>query len=114
MSDIEAITQLTEFCEAFQERWSMEPSTLIPVDQESDEFRQVANSFGSDSTAIIQIERIENPSWSIKYFKQKQIIDAANGLQSEEKYLFHGCRYSAAEGILREGFDPNRIGQNGK
>ncbi len=95
------------------ENWFIQASTLIPVAIESDEFRRVADDFDGGASSIVRIDRIENTLWLMEYFNQKQIIDARVGHDDNEKLLFHGCRYSAAEQILQKGFDHDRIGRHG-
>ena len=96
------------------ENWSISPSTLIPVRNESDEFRRVANDFDGGASSIVRIDRIENTIWLMQYLNQKQMVESRIGFDESEKLLFHGCPYSAAEEILKKGFDHDRIGRNGK
>ncbi|CAF1556227.1 unnamed protein product [Rotaria sp. Silwood1] len=95
------------------ENWSIPKSTLIQVSKESDEFRRVGADFDGGISSIVRIDRIENTIWLIQYLNQKQMIDARLGHNDTEKLLFHGCPYAAAEQILQQAFDHNRIGRNG-
>ncbi len=127
MSDTEAFALLIQAREAFSSRfelpslhaistenWSMPASTLTSVPKESDEFRRVAADFDVDTPSVIHIDRIENTIWLLQYLKQKETIDARIGYDANEKLLFHGCYYEAAEQILQRGFDHDRIGRHGK
>jgi hypothetical protein len=96
------------------ENWSIPASTLIQVSKESDEFQRVAADFDGGASSVVRIDRIENTIWLIQYLNQKEIVDARLGNDANELLLFHGCPYSAAEQILRQGFDHDRIGRNGK
>ncbi|CAF1494270.1 unnamed protein product [Rotaria magnacalcarata] len=95
------------------ENWSIPASTLTEVPKESAEFRRVAADFNGGASSIVRIDRIENTIWLVQYLNQKDIIDARLGHADTEKLLFHGCPYGAAEQILQEAFDHNRIGRNG-
>lgn len=96
------------------ENWSIPASTLISVPNESNEFRTVAADFDGGASSIVRIDRIENTTWLFQYLNQKSTIDAREGHDDNEKLLFHGCPYAAAEQILQQGFDHDRIGRNGK
>ncbi len=96
------------------EDWFIPASTLTEVEKESDEFRKVVTYFDNDASSIVRIDRIENLTWSMHYFNQKEMIDSRLGYNDTEKILFHGCSYSAAEQILQKGFDHQYIGENGK
>ncbi len=95
------------------ENWFIQASTLTPVAIESDEFQRVAADFDGGASSIVRIDRIENILWLMEYLNQKQIIDTRVGHDANEKLLFHGCPYSAAEQILQKGFDHDRIGRHG-
>lgn len=132
MSENEAFALLIQAREAFRDRfelpdttglnmrtiatenWSIPPSTLTEVPKDSAEFRRVANDFDGGSDSIVRIDRIENTVWLWQYLEQKSIIDGRVVHDESEKLLFHGCPYSAAEQILQQGFDHDRIGRNGK
>ena len=96
-----------------KENWSIAESRLIPIENNSDEFHRVANDFDRAQSSIVNIHRIENFVWLTEYFKQKNLVDKRLGHDQTEKLLFHGCPYDAAEQILRQGFDHQRIGRNG-
>lgn len=127
MSDTEAFALLIQAREAFSSRfelpslhaistenWSMPASTLTSVPKESDEFRRVAADFGGGAPSVIHIDQIKNTIWLLQYLKQKKMVDARVGYDANEKLLFHGCYYEAAEQILQRGFDHDRIGRHGK
>ena len=80
----------------------------------SNEFRNVAADFDGGASSIVRIQRIENTVWLLQYLNQKELVDAKTGHDETEKLLFHGCSYDAAEQILQQGFDHNRIGSHGK
>ncbi len=96
------------------ENWSIPESTLTQVPKESDEFRRVAADFDGGAPSVVRIDRIENTIWLLQYLDQKETVDARVGHDANEKLLFHGCPYEAADQILRRGFDHDRIGRNGK
>jgi len=132
MSDSEAFTLLIQARDAFgsrfelpdttglslnaisKENWSIPASTLTSVPKESDEFRRVAADFDGGAPSIVRIDRIENTIWLLQYLNQKEVIDTRVGYDANEKLLFHGCHYEAAEQILQRGFDHDRIGRHGK
>lgn len=132
MSESEAFALLIQAREAFRDRfelpdttglnmrniatenWSIPPSTLTEVPKESAEFRHVADDFDGGSASIVRIDRIENTVWLLQYLDQKSLIEGRLGHDESEKLLFHGCPYGAAEQILQQGFDHDRIGRNGK
>ncbi|CAF2455598.1 unnamed protein product [Rotaria sp. Silwood2] len=95
------------------ENWSIPASTLTQVSLESNEFRRVAVDFNEEASSIVRIDRIENTVWLMQYLNQKRIVDARLGHNDTEKLLFHGCQYAAAEQILQQAFDHNRIGRHG-
>lgn len=97
----------------YKENWSIPESQLIPIENNSDEFRRVAADFDSSPSAIVSIHRIENLTWLLQYLAQKEMVDKRLGHSETEKLLFHGCPYQSAELILRQGFDHQRIGSHG-
>lgn len=132
MTDIEVFALLLEAQDAFNARfelpdtsgltlrsisteyWSLPPSTVTQVPIDSPEFRRVADDFDGGAPSIVRIDRIENTTWLMQYLNQKNIVDTRLGHSNTEKLLFHGCPYGAAEQILEQAFDHNRIGRNGK
>lgn len=96
------------------ENWSIPASTLTQVAKPSDEFSRVAEDFDGGAASIVRIDRIENTTWLLQYLNQKNTVDARMGHDNSEKLLFHGCPFAAAEQILQQGFDHDRIGKNGK
>lgn len=96
------------------EHWSIPPSTLTEVANGSEEFRRVADDFDGGAASIVRIHRIENTVWLLEYLNQKAAVDSRLKHDESEKLLFHGCPYAAAEQILQQGFDHDRIGRNGK
>ncbi len=132
MLESEAFSLLIQACDAFSgrfelpdttglsltnisiENWSIPASTLTEVPKESNEFRTVASDFDGGAPSVIRIDRIENTTWLLQYLNEKEKVDARAGHDANEKLLFHGCPYSAAEQILQRGFDHDRIGRNGK
>jgi hypothetical protein len=96
------------------ENWSIPASTLMQVPKESDEFQRVAADFDGGAPSIVRIDRIENTIWLLQYLNQKEMVDTRIGYDTNEKLLFHGCPYTAAEQILQQGFDHDRIGRHGK
>ena len=132
MSENEAFALLIQAREAFRDRfelpdttgmnmraiatenWSIPPSTLTEVPKESTEFQHVADDFDGGARSIVRIDRIENTVWLLQYLDQKTLIEGRLGHDESEKLLFHGCPYDAAEQILQQGFDHDRIGRNGK
>ncbi|CAF1124323.1 unnamed protein product [Rotaria sp. Silwood1] len=83
-------------------------SQLQVLDQQTDEFRKVANSFTDDYYQIIPIERIENETWRIIYEEEKKTIDKCHCSNQTDCVLFYGCLRTTSEAILQRGFD-NRI-----
>lgn len=131
MSESEAFELLVQTRDAFRDRfeladttglnmraiatehWSIPPSTLTEVTKDSDEFRRVAADFDGGASSIVRIHRIENTVWLLQYLDQKATVESRLGHDESEKLLFHGCPYEAAEQILQQGFDHDRIGRHG-
>ena len=70
---------------------------------------------GSNYTAIVKIQRIQNPSLYGQYAAKKKNMDAHNpkGVQNE-KWLFHGTNESVISQINKTNFNRSFRGQNGK
>jgi hypothetical protein len=89
---------------------SSSSSQLILLDQQTEEFLNVANYFTDCPGRIIRVERIENEGWLTKYKQQKKTI---YGHYQTERILFHGCLRTTSQQILRDGFCHEFIGIHG-
>ena len=70
------------------------------------EYRKVSNLFsGTCSNRILKLERIQNPALYGLYAIQRQKMDEANGLGSNEKLLFHGTAEDTCNAINHKGFN---------
>ncbi|CAF1080820.1 unnamed protein product [Rotaria sp. Silwood1] len=98
---------------SFCDSWSPPMSQLHVLDQQTDEFRNVASYFIDNRCQIIRVERIENEIWHNIYKKEKKTIDKRLYSNSTDRVLFHGCLQTASEEILQRGFDKRIIGIHG-
>jgi hypothetical protein len=90
-----------------------ESSELVLLDQQIDEFKNVAHYFTDFPGQIIRIERIENKQWPKTYQKMKNKINTDLGHDRIEQILFHGCLPEASQTILQRGFNNQLIGIHG-
>ena len=69
---------------------------------------------GTNYTAIVKIERIQNPTLYEQYATKRKHLDAHNpkGIQNE-RWLFHGTKESSVHQINKTNFNRNYRGQNG-
>ena len=69
---------------------------------------------GTNYTAIVKIERIQNPALYGQYAAKKKQLDAHNpkGVQNES-WLFHGTKASSLSQINKTNFNRSFRGQNG-
>jgi hypothetical protein len=95
------------------EDWLPSPSQLEFVDQQSDEFRKLADDFSKIPGRIFNVERIQNKGWLIEYEQKKRRISDRIGHDRTERILFHGCLRAASQEILQKGFHYELIGIHG-
>ena len=70
------------------------------------EYKKVSDLFsGTCSNHILKLERIQNPALYGLYAIQRQKMDEANGLRSNEKLLFHGTVGDNCNAINHKGFN---------
>ncbi|CAF3682108.1 unnamed protein product [Rotaria sordida] len=93
--------------------WSPPTSQLHILNQQTDEFRNVASYFTNDHCQIICIERIKNERWCTTYQKEKKTIDERLHFTQTDRVLFHGCLRTASEEILQRGFHQKIVGIHG-
>ncbi|CAF0931273.1 unnamed protein product [Rotaria sordida] len=97
----------------FSDSWSPPPSQLQILDQQTDEFRNVASYFADNHFRIVHIERIENKTWRKIYKEEKKTIDKRLCFNQTDCVLFHGCLRKASEEILQRGFNTRIVGIHG-
>lgn len=70
---------------------------------------------GSNYTAIVTIERIQNPGLYGQYIAKKRELDSHNPASVQnERWLYHGTNESAISSINQNNFNRSLRGQNGR
>jgi hypothetical protein len=92
---------------------SIPTSVLTSLAEHTPTIERITEDFENSYMQIVRIEQVENPTKLIQYLEQKKIIDDRLGHDQSERFLFHGCSRSAAEGIVQYGFDDKLIGTHG-
>ena len=69
---------------------------------------------GTNYTAIVKIQRIQNPGLYGQYASKKKYLDSRNPSSVQnERWLFHGTKESAISHINQTNFNRSLRGQNG-
>lgn len=87
--------------------WSVSPSVLKSIERTSEEFEKIANAYAGQAEHVVQIDKIENSSWSKQYLVQKE--DSRGDNQIEEMLVFP-CSQARAQHILERGFKSDDTG----
>jgi hypothetical protein len=95
------------------ESQSISAHTIKPITEWSPIVEKITRDFKNSNMQINRIDQVDNETRLMQYLEQKKIIDARLGHDNSEKFLFHGCPRSAAEEIIKRGFDHNLIGMHG-
>ncbi|XP_069740986.1 protein mono-ADP-ribosyltransferase PARP11 isoform X2 [Narcine bancroftii] len=84
------------------------PYQLFPLHNTSNEYQEVAKLFGQtmDQNRIKQVQRIQNLDlWEFYCRKKVHLQKMRNGLEVNERLLFHGTRNEFVEAICLQNFD---------
>ena len=97
------------------------PLRVIDVAARSEEYKFVLTEFnktmvqGTNYTAIVTIERIQNPALYEQYAAKKKHLDSHNPKDvKNERWLFHGTKEDSVSHINTTNFNRSLCGQNGK
>ena len=116
----EAANSLPEDWEPMTESGKEVPLRVIDLPPASEGYQFVLAEFhrtmtqGTNYTAIVKIQRIQNPALYGQYAAKKKYLDAHNpsGVQNE-RWLFHGTKESSVPQINKTNFNRSFRGQNG-
>ncbi|XP_078273201.1 protein mono-ADP-ribosyltransferase PARP11-like isoform X1 [Rhinoraja longicauda] len=84
------------------------PYQLCPLHKASNEYQEVSKLFGQtmDQNQITQIQRIQNLDlWEFYCRKKVHLKKMRNGLEVNERMLFHGTSNEFVEAICSQNFD---------
>ncbi|XP_063397891.1 uncharacterized protein LOC134682909 [Mytilus trossulus] len=91
---------------------------LIALEPESPEYVDVVFKFHESMkfplADICKVSRIQNPIlWQFFNVKRSEMIQENDGIDVEERKLFHGTQAAIVESICKKGFDWRVCGKNG-
>ena len=102
------------------DNWAPMPShekvTLVPLNTNSIEYKDVLRKFQTTVPANVnvqKIERVQNPELYRTFMGKKQEMDKRCGGNSERK-LFHGTDGKSIDAINSQGFNRSFCGKNGR
>ncbi|KAK7828030.1 hypothetical protein U0070_013656 [Myodes glareolus] len=87
---------------------------VVSLQTSDPEYKMVASKFHQtcQNFNIEKIKRIQNPALWKKYQANKTVMDEKNGLESNEKQLFHGTEASSILHLNSHGFNRSYAGKN--
>jgi hypothetical protein len=84
--------------------WYMPSSHRTPIQQGSDQFREILSKLDIEEQKVQAIEQIENILWSVQYSSEKERYENRSGRNPNDKELFYRCPITMAHDILQNGF----------
>jgi len=92
------------------ENWSMIASILKRIENSSEEFESIAETYARRKEHVVEINKIENSSWSSQYDNRKAAISKTQSNDLIEEILVYPCSQVCAQHILQYGFNNDHKG----